>query len=239
MVKKIAFALLACLPLVLIVIATRSGEGSLGLFDYFNLLLYNTGVYSLYRLDPRSFLHFTAYFLLLIGGFYFISEPIHLRSQGYGAMEVVRYPRCTAYLKANRRRNLKNAVLFTAALFAEILFAVLLFDSRTFFSASTAFHISFFSAAFGFFCFAVRLISALALFELWCEYLLYRMRFEVLLSIILVLLCLLLQIGVWCNLPLLNLSFEPVHYVMTALWLLLYILSDLYILRQYRTKEMW
>ena len=55
MVKKIGFALLACLPLALIVIATRSDEGSLGLFDYFNLLLYNTGVYPLYRLDPRSF----------------------------------------------------------------------------------------------------------------------------------------------------------------------------------------
>lgn len=239
MVKKIGFALLACLPLALIVIATRSDEGSLGLFDYFNLLLYNTGIYPLYRLDPRSFLHFTAYFLLLIGGFYFVSEPIHLRSQGYGAMEVVRYPRCTAYLKANRRCNLKNAVLFTAALFAEILFAVLLFDGRAFFSVHTAFPVTFFSTASGFFCFAVRLISVLALFELWCEYLLYRIRFEVLLSIVLVLLCLLLQAGAWCGLPLLSLSFEPVHYVLTALCLLLYILSDLYILKQYRTKEMW
>lgn len=239
MVKKIVFALLSCLPLALIVIAIRPDAGSFGLFDYFNLLLFNTGIYPLYRVDPRSFLHFTAYFLLLIGGFYFVSEPIHLRSQGYGAMEIVRYPGCTVYLKANRRRNLRNALLFMAALLAEILFMVLLFDSRAFFSAHAAFHISFFSAAIGFFCFAVRLISALALFELWCEYLLYRMRFEVLLSIVLVLLCLLLQIGIWCNLPLLSLSFEPVHYAATALWLLLYILSDLYILRQYRTKEMW
>lgn len=239
MVKKIAFAFLSCLPLALVVIATRPDDGSFGLFDYFNLLLYNTGAYPLYRMDPRSFLHFTAYFLLLIGGFYFVSEPIHLRSQGYGAMEMVRYAKCTDYLKINRRRNLEKAVLFTAILLAEILFTVLLFDSHAFFSIHAAFHISFFSAAVGFFCFAVRLISALALFELWCEYLLYKMRFEVLLAAVLLLLCFVLQAGVWCNLPLLSLSFEPVHYAATALWLLLYILSDLYILRQYRTKEIW
>ncbi len=239
MIKKIGFAVLIFFPLILVTQSFQIETMSFGLLDYINLLFYNTSTYSMYQIDSKSLMHFIFYFLLLIGGFYFVSEPIHLRHHGFNALEVIRYPSCAAFLTANRKRNLKHAAIFLLAAITEIALAILIIDPTAYTRTSPVFSLSSITWISAFLSFLVRIITALALFELWCEFLLYKLRFEVLLTIALILVCFLVQVGVQANVLILSFSLEPEQYAITALFVIVYIFSDRYILKKYHTKEIW
>ena len=239
MIKKISFAVLIFLPLILITRAFQIESISFGLFDYINLLFYNTNVYEQYQTDPKSLMHFIFYFLFLIGGLYFVSEPSHLRNHGFSALEVIRYPSCAAFLNTNRKRNLKHAAIFMLAAITEIALAILITDPAAYTRTSSVFSLSPILLIFAFLSFILRITVMLGLFELWCEYLLYKIRFEVLLTIALILICVMLQFGVQMKFLLLSFSFEPIQYAITALFIIVYFLSDRYILKKYHTKEIW
>lgn len=107
----------------------------MGLFDYLNLLFFNTGKYELYGLD-WNIMNVMHFFLFLFFGVFYCSASARNYRAGMNQMELIRYGKYSRYFFSCNLKNAQNALKYiamTVLLIPSVLFidrnALAKFDS--------------------------------------------------------------------------------------------------------------
>lgn len=237
--KKIIFyaALLAMVLLIAVECGNRQ-ELARSWIDYVNVLFCNSALSEAYgRPDfDLKILMFNTLFAAF--GVAYTFEQINLINKGFGSLAIVRFDKSADYLRFTQKQCFRKIVTYLAVVAGGVLLVLLACNSRSFIRGSEVIAFSVWDIRYVIF-FMVKLLFLFKLIGVAGTFLLIDYKYEMLLSISMVVVVLLLFLDTRIGSSFVNFSLDWKQVIFGLAYIVLYAICYKIISIRLKYKEMW
>lgn len=239
MIKKILFFLSVFLMMVLVVFECKMSSVGQSYLDYCNIMLCNFNDYHLYGKSGWDLTHLFFYYFLLIGGIYFLSEKIHNFNKGFHSMAILRYQNCNKYMYLQLKQVSFYSMLYSGMFLFFLFVSIVLFDLNALFKGSLVVNYQQTMILFYLLLYFFKIISIFCLIGIWILYLITTFKFELLLLGFITTVALILFIDAFTGVSVLTLEFAARQIVYLIFYIVINVLSYIWVSKKYVKKELW